>query len=174
MAREHTAPIDRVAGKPKHPPMPGQRADDEGKVIWEFSDNLTRWLLRWALLSMAGGSALAASQDPLARGIGHQFVGWGLIDALVAIGGRRFSARRQARAEVDPSLVQKEARNLRRLLWINAGLDVLYVLGGALLARSRGRRNAYWRGQGLAIIFQGTFHLVFDVWHGLKVPAERG
>jgi hypothetical protein len=62
-------------------------------------------------------------------------------------------------AEPDPE-------NLRQLLWINAGLDTLYVaVGWALWARL----NPMYKGFGLAIMLQGFFLLAFDVFHALQI-----
>lgn len=57
----------------------------------------------------------------------------------------------------------------RRILLINAGLDVGYIaVGGVLLAIKR----PMLRGFGLAICVQGLFLLVFDlVWWELLRPA---
>ncbi|MBA3868446.1 MAG: hypothetical protein H0X30_04780 [Anaerolineae bacterium] len=63
----------------------------------------------------------------------------------------------------------KESRNLRRLLWINAGLDVGYILGGWCYS-NREVARPFRRGLGLGIILQGALLLVFDVIHALQVP----
>jgi hypothetical protein len=57
---------------------------------------------------------------------------------------------------------------LRNTLFINAGLDVLYVLGGAYMLS---RPEETWRGGGLAIIIQGAFLLAFDLLHAYLVPV---
>lgn len=67
-----------------------------------------------------------------------------------------------------PAVEAQERRNLRRLLWLNAGLDVLYVLGGLLL-----QRRQHWRGHGWGIIIQGSFLFLFDLYHALILAEER-
>ena len=71
----------------------------------------------------------------------------------------------QTRATADET-----ARNLRRLLWFNAALDVGYMAGGVWLARSKGRDDANWRGQGWGIVVQGAFLFVFDLVHARRTP----
>jgi hypothetical protein len=63
-----------------------------------------------------------------------------------------------------------EERSLRRLLLINTGLDVLYVVGGAVLALTLGVGDPTWRGHGWGIVVQGAFLFVFDLFHAQQVP----
>ena len=60
-------------------------------------------------------------------------------------------------AMLDP-MIDTEA--FRRLLLINAGLDLLYIATGVVLST---RRDNLARGFGPAIIIQGIFLLVFDL-----------
>ncbi|MBZ0295239.1 MAG: hypothetical protein K8L99_21930 [Anaerolineae bacterium] len=70
----------------------------------------------------------------------------------------------------DAAVQQREAQNLRRILWLNAFLDVLYVTGGGWLARNRGQDKLFWRGIGRGIMLQGVMLFVFDVLHARQVP----
>ena len=91
----------------------------------------------------------------------------GVEDALQA---RR--RKRQARDPDDRALVLGETSKLSRLLWLNAGLDILYMMGGLALAQTRGRKSGYWRGHGLGIIVQGGFLFIFDLWHAVALRAQ--
>jgi hypothetical protein len=68
----------------------------------------------------------------------------------------------------------REARNIRAFLWLNAGLDILYMLGGwswARRAAQKGGRNAeFQRGMGMGIVVQGGLLLIWDVINALIVP----
>ncbi|GEM83563.1 hypothetical protein MHY01S_17290 [Meiothermus hypogaeus NBRC 106114] len=77
---------------------------------------------------------------------------WALVNAAIAYGG-------WLGAEPNPA-------SLRQLLWINAGLDTLYVTLGLIL---RKRQEPIYKGFGLAIILQGLFLLGFDVFHALQI-----
>ncbi|MCB8966486.1 MAG: hypothetical protein H6660_06280 [Ardenticatenaceae bacterium] len=142
--------------------------------IWDFNRQLTQRLLAWAVSSITTGAALQRRSDARQRGIGLQFAGWGIVNLLIALFGKYGTQRRARQPQANTAqTLHKESRNLRRLLWINTGLDVLYVLGGLLLARRKGHDNPHWRGQGQGIIVQGGFLFFFDLLHALLVPKTE-
>lgn len=112
-------------------------------------ERLARVLGAWAAGSVAVGGVLALwpGTGRSTRQSGRQTALWGLVDGAVALAGTRSRARR---GPTDPG-------RLRRVLLVNAGLDVAYVGTGAWLA-SRTR----WRGDGAAVVVQGVFLLVLD------------
>jgi hypothetical protein len=59
----------------------------------------------------------------------------------------------------------------RRILAVNAGLDVLYIAGGLAVVAGRGRTDRAALGHGLAAVAQGAFLLGFDAWHAARVPT---
>ncbi len=142
-------------------------------MIWELQAALTRRLLLWSAVSVAAGALLLLFGDPFWRGFGLQAVAWGIIDAGIAIFGERSSARRRRREGSDRGVLAREARNLRRLLWINTGLDVLYVAGGLALAFTLGAADAFARGNGWGIVLQGGFLFFLDLFHALAVPRDE-
>lgn len=131
--------------------------------VASLADTVTRRLMGWSALSITTGAPLAASQRPVLRGLGQQFIAWGAVDGAIALAGR-WSQRRKA----EPGAGNENIATLRRLLLVNAGLDVLYITGGAALAVRRGKTDPYWLGAGLGIVVQGGFLLGFDLWHGLR------
>jgi hypothetical protein len=135
--------------------------------IWKFQRILTLRLAAWAGASLLSGSLLAMLGSPLWKGAGAQFAGWGLVNAAIAFFGGRSAARRQAALPdpLDPHVQQQEAAKLERLLWVNTGLDVLYMAGGAALALSKGRKERLAAGHGLGIVLQGAFLFFFDWLH---------
>jgi hypothetical protein len=108
-------------------------------------ERLTRVLGSWAAASVLAGAALSTS--PRTRGFGRQTVAWGAVDAAIAGWGVRGRRRR------GPT----EPQRLRRVLLLNAGLDVGYLGAGAWLVR-----DGRWRGDGLAVLVQGAFLLWLD------------
>lgn len=106
---------------------------------------LTRVLSAWAAGSVALGGALSLS--PRTRGFGRQTAAWGLVDGAIAYAGIRGRSRKGA---TDPA-------RLRRVLLVNAGLDVGYLALG-----ERMRRTDRWHGDGLAVLVQGAFLLLLD------------
>ncbi len=131
-----------------------------------FQKRLTALLLVWSALSVLVGALLQWPQAPFWRAFGQQAIGWGAIDAAIALFGRRGLDKKLARG-YDAAEQAKDVRMLRRVLWANAGLDVLYIAGGLNLMRTRGRADARYRGYGAGIVVQGAFLLIFDLVHAM-------
>lgn len=134
----------------------------------QFQRTVSNRLLLWSVLSIAGGALLQATRSPFWRAFGQQAIGWGAIDAALAIFGRRGLEQKVQRG-YPPTEAAKDLHNLRRILWFNAGLDVLYMLGGLALFR---RDDETQRGHGAGIAFQGLFLFKFDVIHALLVKED--
>jgi len=142
--------------------------------IWDFQKTVSRRLLWWAGLNVTTGLWLQQRRNKFWRGVAMQAISWGAINAAIAVVGEFFSRRRHA-AKPDPhatDIVEKEQRNLLRALWINAVLDVFYMLGGVLLAWTRGSRDRLMRGNGWGIVIQGGFLFIFDIVHALVMSAD--
>ena len=143
--------------------------------LYHFEARLSRRLLAWGGASVAGGVALAvtgtATGNRFLRAFGSQTVGWGAIDAGLALGGRARAGRLLANPPVDPGEAAREAARVRRILAVNTALDAVYIAGGLAVAAGRGRRDAAARGHGLAAVVQGAFLLAFDAWHAARVPT---
>ena len=139
--------------------------------IWQFNTRLSGRLAAWNFVNIAIG-LLLQSCGPYWRGFGGQNIGWGLVNVGIAFGGAWFTRwRYESLADPhDPDVRAREAHNLRRILWINSGLDILYMLGGYWLAQTRGQREVYWRGLGRGIVLQGFLLFVFDLIHARQVP----
>jgi hypothetical protein len=134
-------------------------------AIWTFQTNLTNRLLAWSILSILAGLYLCFSPNDFGRGFGIQCVVWGFVDAGIALFGARSAARRKSTA--DP---KDEAVFIQRLLWINFGLDFLYIFIGVSILHFL--PALFWQGTGWGIIIQGGFLLFFDLIHALRVPIE--
>ena len=136
-------------------------------MVWAMQRRLGRQLLGWSALSSAAGVLLLIIGTPFWQGAGLQAGVWGVIDGGIALFGLASSRRRQARPDANnPEALQREARNLRRLLLINAALDVLYVAAGVAVVTTLA--TAFARGNGVGIIVQGTFLLFFDTFYALR------
>jgi hypothetical protein len=147
--------------------------DGEHDGIYDIESTISARLLRWAAGSVLAGTPLALVGSPFWRGFGVQTAAWGLIDGVIALAGARGAAAKAARPESHPPARQaEEAATLRRVLGINAGLDVAYVLGGLVLARTRGRKEPFLRGTGWGIVAQGAFLLGFDLVHRRLIPRR--
>ena len=141
--------------------------------IWQFQQVVSKRLMTWSLFSIGAGLIMRKS-NPFWKSVGNQFITWGAIDAMIALGGDIGTRNRIADMENPglPEIKAKESRNLGRILWINAGLDVLYILFGRFLMR-RDKGNCQTKGNGFGIIIQGGFLLIFDVIHALNLPDDN-
>ena len=118
-------------------------------------ERLTQVLSVWAVASVATGAVLTAR--PTTRGFGRQTATWWAVDGAIACAGRR---GRRRKGPTDPT-------RLRRILLLNAGLDVGYLAVGARLSRTE-----RWRGDGLAVLVQGAFLLVLDTTAAIALTVE--
>ena len=121
----------------------------------DVEQSLTRVLGAWAAASVAVGAALSAR--PATRGFGRQTAAWGAVDGAIAWVGAR---KRRTSGPTDP-------RRLRRVLLVNAGLDVGYLAAGAWLVR-----DGRWRGDGAAVLVQGGFLLLLDTTAARRLTAS--
>ncbi|MCX7925854.1 MAG: hypothetical protein N2554_08605 [Fimbriimonadales bacterium] len=127
-------------------------------------------LLFWAGLSLLVGLAMLFPAQEWMRAFGGMTVAWAVVNALIALFAL-MGIRRKMAQNADPATVAKWIHQLLRLLWINAGLDVLYIfVGGGLV---------YWNsaqptlnGFGWAVVIQGAFLFIFDSWHAARLPKR--
>lgn len=143
--------------------------------VFTYQRRVLRVLLLWAAGSVAAGLRGWRGSHPFWQGVGMQCAGWGAIDALIAFAGLH-GARRKGSALAQGTLTDvhhaDEARKFERILWINAGLDVGYALGGLLFVQ-RNEAHAQRRGMGAGVIAQALFLLIFDVCNGVIVRSRR-
>jgi hypothetical protein len=146
---------------------------------WRHARRIGAQLAAWALLSLALAAvswwvAGGAGADVAAtlRAVALQFAVWGAIDGAIAAFGERDRRRRLSRAEDrDAGASVAFAARLRRLLRLNAVLDVGYVAVGVALLLAW--RTPEGLGHGLGVLIQGGFLLAFDAWHGWGVGVGR-
>jgi hypothetical protein len=114
-----------------------------------ISTRLLLWSLPWMGASILG---LTLSTDEKTKGFWSMSGAWGFINSAIAMIGF-----------LTP---EPELENLRNLLLINAGVDVLYIATGVFMLT---RAESFWQGAGLGVVIQGTFLLIFDLWQGLTI-----
>lgn len=145
---------------------------------WAQARRIGTQLGAWSLASVAGAIALGAAAGAAPesavtlRALAWQFGLWGAIDGAIAAFGERDRRRRLARGEgADAGATRAFAARLRRLLRLNAALDVAYVAVGVALLLAW--RTPAGLGHGLGVLVQGGFLLLFDAWHGWRGPIGR-
>ncbi|NWG16983.1 MAG: hypothetical protein HXY41_10140 [Chloroflexi bacterium] len=140
-------------------------------VIWDFQEQLTRRLLFINIGNILSG-VLMMTGKPFWRGLGMQAAGWGLVNIVIGVVGSRAAKRRSTAPDAnEAATLERETRGLRRLLLINAGLDILYMLGGWLFARGARPDDGLRRGNGWGIVVQGGLLFVFDLVHARMLRA---
>lgn len=138
-------------------------------MIWDFIKLISRRLMLWALPSILAGTGLILFGNAFWRAFGIQALTWGVVDGLIAwFGLQRLGEEIQGPTSFAKE--EKEASRIRKILWINTALDVLYTAGGAALVIFLGAESPFWRGTGWGVITQGAFLYLFDLMHALRVP----
>lgn len=141
-------------------------------MIWDYQKTLAGRLLVWSAASIISAAILLVSGvSPSWRGFAIQALAWGAIDAAIALVALPSSLRRAALSP-DVTEANRQADRLRRILWVNTFLDVLYVSGGVLIINTLGQTNPFMAGTGWGVVVQGGFLLLFDLTHALGVPNE--
>ena len=118
-----------------------------------MSEVIALRLMVWALIWL--GAALAGlwfATSGFWRAFWLMNGVWAFIDGVIAYAGL-----------VGPSMADG---TLRTVLFVNTGLDVVYVLVAVWLMR---RRRPLLRGFGVAVLIQGTFLFFFDLLHALAI-----
>lgn len=113
---------------------------------------LMLWAIPWVALALW---LLWKSPGEFWRAFGLMSGLWGLVNMVIAVSG----SLGLGPAEPSPD-------TLRRILWINTALDVLYVLLGLWLYRQKSLTR---KGFGLAVMIQGGFLFFFDLFHALQI-----
>lgn len=122
-------------------------------------------LLGWAMGSVVAGLLWMRSSNKFWRSMGSQFLGWGVIDGLIAGFALRGAATNAARLEsggISTAEHKRQWVQFERFVWLNVLLDKGYVAGGAWLA-SHNPQDPQRRGMGWGIAIQGAFLLIWDV-----------
>ncbi|MCF8338450.1 MAG: hypothetical protein K9I74_10770 [Bacteroidales bacterium] len=119
----------------------------------------------WAIGNIAVGS-IRMGQTTGSQYRFHQMnVFWNLVNLGIAAGGY-YGAATADPASFTAIETLKEYHSFNKILLLNAGLDVGYVLGGLYLSeRSKNvsKRQNMLKGYGQSIMLQGGFLFVFDL-----------
>lgn len=139
--------------------------------IWSFQQTLTTRLSLWAFASIALGIFFFLPGNDFWSGMAFQFFGWALVNLGIAyFGGRSVRKRLASMSPIEKaSAALAETRKLANLLWINTGLDVVYMLAGIALAYFLAGQGDFWKGTGAGIFAQGAFLFFFDWVHAREL-----
>ena len=90
------------------------------------------------------------------RGIGTQFLAWGLVNSLIGI----FVILRKS---------QQSAKKLAKILLFNSFLDLIYLLIAIVLIFEIFINGDSSVGHGFGVLFQGFFLLILETYYGIRI-----
>lgn len=141
----------------------------------------------WAAVNIAGGLYLRGRTSGETRRFHEMNALWNTVNlAIAGVGYYGVMTSDPGSWDVAESLRQQQ--NFQKILLLNAGIDVGYVLGGLYLTERAKRPDAdadQLRGYGKAVMLQGGFLFAFDLvnywissrraWPGLELgPTSEG
>lgn len=144
--------------------LPEQKTPSALFQRWER--NSMNQLLGFGVSSMAAGIILIQESDGQHYDQGLQHLTWGAINTTIATIAQRSISKRNY-AELN---IPARASQVKRILGINTLLDVLYVGAGTALIFSNDDKLM---GHGRGILIQGSFLLLFDAYHYLRVKKMQ-
>lgn len=109
--------------------------------------------------------ALRGQQEGSTRYFHEMNAGWGAVNLVIA-GLGYWASTKADPGSFDLAASVNEQHKIQKILLLNTGLDVGYMLGGAyLIERSKNTTNKPERleGFGKSILLQGAFLFVFDI-----------
>ena len=114
----------------------------------------------WGLGSMGTGGALTfGGRTDFEKGLGIQSLVWGAVETAFAVAGEAQS-RRNLFVGPDAKPWQADRKSVANAFWVNALLDVAFVLTGTLIWNLGG--SDLVRGTGAGIALQSGFLFGFD------------
>jgi hypothetical protein len=150
-------------------PEPNEPVD-----LFTFQQRAFPLLLGWSLGSILAGLIWRRPGQGFWRGIGDQFIGWGLVDGLIAwfgLGGAQRNSQLLKNGQLSADEHVHQRRNFILIVALNVLLDVGYIIGGRYLTKRA--ENEQRRGMGWGILVQGGFLFVWDLFLLILVPGIR-
>lgn len=120
-------------------------------------------LASWSIASIALSSTQLRSQNSISQAYHQMNLGWNLVNLSIA----GFALYQSYHFNADLGLWEslQEQASIKRILAVNAALDVAYIAGGFYLREYARRADNYDRfeGFGRAVIVNGAFLFSFDL-----------
>ncbi|WP_461129619.1 DUF6992 family protein [Spirosoma aerophilum] len=155
--------LNRGASAQRVTPSPELQNFTEQRVRHQKTLGLT--LGSYALANIAVGAVAAGQTSGETKYFHKMNVYWNLVNLGIAGAGLLGSRKTQTGSETLADAVRQH-ENMKKILLLNTGLDVAYVVGGAYL-RERGANQPdkvdQLRGYGKSIMLQGGFLFAFDL-----------
>lgn len=142
----------------------------------QYNKNGMLILGSWAIGNILWGGIMAGRTSGELQGFHQMNAYWNSVNLLIA-GFGYYSVLKEV-PDVDFWETLQRQQSIEKILLVNAGLDVAYMVGGLYLLE-RGRRvdNLRLTGFGKSVIMQGAFLMTFDTVkfllhnaHGKELP----
>lgn len=117
----------------------------------------------WAGANIVQGTISASNTTGSARYLHQMNAYWNTVNLAIA-GLGIWALKIQLNQAITPAGLMKEQKTVEKLLLLNTGLDVAYIITG-LYMKEKGLRLNYDRntGFGNSLVLQGSFLLVLDL-----------
>lgn len=118
----------------------------------------------WALANMAySGGTLLLGDTRADKMYAHRAnVAWNMVNLAIVVPGYIRSLKREP-AEADLERSIRRQLSMERIVLLNAGLNVTYIVAGiSFLNQGQNRNNVRVEGFGRSLIIQGSFLLLAD------------
>lgn len=119
----------------------------------------------WALANMATGTYGWIRYDGEKKYFHQMNAAWNVVNAGIAVYALLDMTGTDISTLSADEMMRKHIRS-ENLFLINAGLDILYMAGGAWMIHAAGRnekRHDMLKGYGQSVILQGAFLFLFDL-----------
>ena len=119
----------------------------------------------WALSNMAVGTYGWIRYEGDTKYFQQMNAAWNLVNAAIATYALFNIAGTNVSLMTDNEIMRRQIRS-ENIFLINAGLDLLYMAGGAWMIHASSQREKHrdlLKGYGQAVILQGAFLFVFDL-----------
>jgi hypothetical protein len=154
-------------------PQPGNRlawllgrgnVESERESFFVWQERVLDVLLAWGAGNVLAGTAIALTRSGTRRAIAVQAIGWGAVDASIAIYAQCVARKHATSARAGmygARHVQDRARQFGQLLAVQTGADVVYVVAGSVVAAKS--KRPWVRGTALGVVIQGGALLLYDL-----------
>ncbi len=119
----------------------------------------------WAVGNIATGAILAGQRSGEDKYFHQMNIGWNAVNLGLATFGY-LNAMNADPASYDMAATIQQQYNIEKILLLNTGLDVGYMLGGLYLmerSKNNNKNPERLKGFGKSIVLQGAFLFTFDL-----------
>jgi hypothetical protein len=130
----------------------------------------------WAVANIAAGAALQGSAEGSTKHFHQMNALWNGVNLAIA-GFGYYSAMKSDPAAWDLATSLGKHNGFQKILLLNAGLDVGYLMGGLYLTERAKRPDVnsdQLKGFGQSIMVQGAFLMVFDLVNYFIAAQQNG